>query len=450
MGAGSNANDELSTDEIKSELHRLRTELEQLRAENKRLTEENAMLGARLASKSGPGGGGSSGAGESEHERLRKKAEAQRAAKRRRAGARDAAKSRARRRGKRSPREAFVADETIVREVPPSELPADAKANGLVDRHFYGVRIVRHHVLVRLREYISPTQGRIIAKVPEGWSGEFTPDAHITINTLNIGGMTEPKIKELFADHGVGISAGQINHVLLATVDMLREEKVAAHRTGIENSPVVGIDGTHSTCDGEPMVCHIVGNEAFTSMTSTEHKDRVKVIGVLAGEPVGHCVGDHALAHPDLGVAAREVLRRVSNGEPARQGADAELVELSNELRTKGLDAVKMDGSSSKRCQLPGSMRRCERTTSGQPHADAQGTVADALAPSACARREQRAGTCGKGTRAQTRHQFWVWATLRERSACVGHDAVGRGNPSQTAGQPSGVHRRPHHEATPL
>lgn len=368
MGAGSNANDELSTDEIKSELHRLRTELEQLRAENKRLTEENAMLGARLASKSGPGGGGSSGAGESEHERLRKKAEAQRAAKRRRAGARDAAKSRARRRGKRSAREAFVADETIVREVPPSELPADAKANGLVDRHFYGVRIVRHNVLVRLREYISPTQGRIIAKLPEGWSGEFTPDAHITINTLNIGGMTEPKIKELFADHGVGICAGQINHVLLATADMLREEKVAAHRAGIENSPVVGIDGTHSTCDGEPMVCHIVGNEAFTSMTTTEHKDRVTVIGVLAGEPVGHCVGDHALAHPDLGVAAREVLRRVSNGEPARQGADAELVELSNELRTKGLDAVKMDRFLERAMPAAGAdtLRQMREATAGQ------------------------------------------------------------------------------------
>jgi hypothetical protein len=69
-------------------------------------------------------------------------------------------------------------------------------------------------------------------------------------------------------------------------------------------------------------------------MTTTEHKDRVTVIGVLAGEPVGHCVGDHAIAHPDLGVNAREVLRRVSNGEPVREGADAELVALSNDRPT--------------------------------------------------------------------------------------------------------------------
>ena len=44
------------------------------------------------------------------------------------------------------------------------------------------------------------------------------------------------------------------------------------------------------------MACPIVGNEAFTSMTTTERNDRVTVIGVLAGEPVGHCVGEHALA----------------------------------------------------------------------------------------------------------------------------------------------------------
>jgi hypothetical protein len=343
VGNGSDSNDDdLSLDEIKSVLRRLRTELEDLRAENARLAEENRTLRDRLESKSESGGGGSSGSGESEHDRLRRKAEAQRAAKLRRAAARAAARPTARNRGKRSPRPAFVADETIVCDVPESELPADAKPNGFVDRHFYGLRIVRHNVLVRLREYISPTQGRIIAKLPEGWSGEFTPDASVTINTLSIGGMTEPKIKELFADHGVRISAGEINHMLLATADMLREEQVAAHRAGMENSPVVGIDGTHSTCDGDPMVCHIVGNEVFTSMTTTEHKDRVTVIGVLAGEAVGHCVGDYALAHPDLGLTAREVLRRVSDGEPARDGADAELVELSNELRTQGLDAVKM------------------------------------------------------------------------------------------------------------
>lgn len=361
--------DDLSIDEIKSALRQLRTELEQVRAENARLTEENRTLRERLASKKGSGGGGGhSGSGESEYDRLRKKAEAQREAKRRRAAARAAAKPTTRNRGKRSPRPPFVVDETVVRDVPVDELPADATPNGFIDRHFYGLNIVRHNVLVRLREYISPTQGRSIAKLPMGWSGEFTPDTHVTINTLSMGGMTEPKIKELFADHGVTISAGEINHILLATADMLREEQVAAHRAGVENSPVVGIDGTHSTCDGEPMVCHIVGNEAFTSMTTTEHKDRVTVIGVLAGEPVGHCVGDHAIAHPDLGVTAREVLRRVSNGEPVHEGADAELVELSNELRTTGLDAIKMDRFLARAMPAAGAdtLRLMREATAGQ------------------------------------------------------------------------------------
>lgn len=368
MGTGSN-DDDLSIDEIKSALRQLRTELEQVRAENARLTEENRILNERLASKKGSGGGGGhSGSGESEYDRLRKKAEAQREAKRRRAAARAAAKPTARNRGKRSPRPPFVADETVVRDVAVDKLPADATPNGFIDRHFYGLNIVRHNVLVRLHEYISPTQGRSIAKLAAGWSGEFTPDTHVTINTLSMGGMTEPKIKELFADHGVTISAGEINHILLATADMLREEQAAAHRAGMENSPVVGIDGTHSTCDGEPMACHVVGNEAFTSMTTTEHKDRVTVIGVLAGEPVGHCVGEHAIAHPDLGVTAREVLRRVSNGEPVREGADAELVELSNELRTKGLDAAKMDRFLARAMPASGvdTLRQMREATAGQ------------------------------------------------------------------------------------
>ena len=155
MDAGLNSIDDLSIDEIKAELCRLRTELEQLRAEYARLTEENRTLRERLAAQKGSGGGGS---GESAHERLRKKAEAQREAKRRRAAARAAAEPRERKRGKRTVRPPFVADETVVLDVPANELPADAKPNGFIDRHFYGVHIVRHNVLVRLHEYISPTR----------------------------------------------------------------------------------------------------------------------------------------------------------------------------------------------------------------------------------------------------------------------------------------------------
>jgi hypothetical protein len=331
------ADDDLSQDEIRALLRELRAEIAQLKEENQQLKEALA--------KATEGGGGGGGSNENPHERLRRRAAAQRDAKRRRAAARAAADKtpRPRGRGRRSRRPRFTADEIVERDVPLGELPEDARPNGFVNRHFYGVRMIRHNVLMRLHEYLSPSQGRTVAKLPEGWSGEFTPDTHVTIQTLNIGGMTEPKIQELFADHGVNISAGEINHILLATADSLREEQRAAHRAGMENSPAIGIDGTYSTCDGEPMACHIVGNEVFTTMTTTEHKDRVTVIGVLAGAPVGHCVGDHALAHPDLGVDAREVLRRVSCGEPIGEGTDPQLAELSNELRSQGLEASKMD-----------------------------------------------------------------------------------------------------------
>lgn len=314
-----------------------------LQAQVARLLEENRELHERLATKGGGGGGTGGATKESAVSSLREKAEKQRQGKARRDAARAAAEPRARGRGKRTKRAEFIADETIVRDVPSTELPADAKPNGYVDRYFYGVRLGRHNVRYRLREYISPTQGRFVAKLPEGWSGEFTPALHIVINVLSVGGMTEPKIQELLGDHGVKVSAGQINRILLMTADLLRDEQRAAHRAGMESSPVVGIDGTHSTCNGDPRVCHIVGNDVFTTLTTTEHKDRVTVYGVLAGAPVGHRVGEHALAHPDLGVAAREVLRRVHADELVLERADEPLVELSTKLRTEGLDAAEMD-----------------------------------------------------------------------------------------------------------
>lgn len=375
MAPGSNDSDELLVDDEKSIVRRLQTEVERQRAEIERqqaeierLIKENRTLHDELESKAESANGSGGRSGGSECERLRKKAEAQRDAKRRRAAARAAAKPCLRKRGKRSPRPPFVSDELTERDVPKGERPADATPNGFVDRHFYGVHIMRNNVLVRLHEYVSPTQGRTVAKLPEGWSGEFTPETWVTINTLSVGGMTEPKIQELFADRGVKISAGQINHMLLTTADMLREEQAAAHRAGMQHSPSIGIDGTHSTCNGEPMVCHIVGNEVFTTMSTTAHKDRVTVIGVLAGEPVGHCVGEHALAHPELGVAAREVLRRVSAGEPVLEGDEPELFKLSTELRTRGLDAAQMDRFLGRAMPAAGAetLRQMREATAGQ------------------------------------------------------------------------------------
>jgi hypothetical protein len=331
-----------SADATRALLQQALVEIDRLRAAVAKLEEENRRL-RNAAAGAAKGGGGSSGGGQSEHERLRQKAEAQRDGKRRRAAARAAARPAVRKRGKRSVRPPFVADATMGIDIPREERTADAVPNGWVDRPFFGVRISRHNVLIRLHEYVSPTVGRSVAKLPEGWVGEYTPDTRVAINTLSIGGMTEPKIRELFADHGVRISAGHINNILLGTADALRNEHVAAHRAGMEHSPVVGVDGTYATCDGEPRVCHIVGNEVFTTLTTTHHKDRVSVIGVLAGAPVGHRVGEEALAHPGLGVAAREVLRRVSDGERPLERCDKELVDLATKLRTDGLDADGMN-----------------------------------------------------------------------------------------------------------
>ena len=276
------------------------------------------------------------------HERLRKKAAAQREGKRRRAAAREAAHGpKTHGRGKRSKREPFVSDETIEREVVAEELPVDAAPNGFVVRHFYGLRLRRHNVSIRLREYISPTEGRIVAKLPRGWAGEFTPETWVNVSRMSAAGLTEPRIQELFSDSGVKISAGQINHMLLTTADWLLEEQKAAHRAGMEHSKAIGMDGTHSTLNGEPVVCHIVGNEVFTTMSTTPHKDRVTVISVLAGEPVAHCVGEQALKHSGLNAKGQEVLLRAIDEKAGT--ASPELIELSTGLRGAGLNAAQME-----------------------------------------------------------------------------------------------------------
>jgi hypothetical protein len=259
-----------------------------------------------MAQRGGGGtGGGSAGGGGGrksvEMERLREDARRKREAleknrKKRRMKERPAV----RKRGKRS-RRTIPIDERVIVAVPPEQLPEDARFKGYIVRRFQEIAFERRNVEMLRKKYSSQSLGLVVAPIPDGWSGEFGPNVRVLIHTMYWDmNVSEEAVRRLLAGLGIRISSGAISEIIQRGAEQLEPERQAMHKAGVESAPYVGMDGTTTPCDGDPMHCHVVSNEVLTSFTTTATKERVTAIAALAGGVQEHVVTDEMVARLDI------------------------------------------------------------------------------------------------------------------------------------------------------
>ncbi len=315
---------ELAT--TQSELATTQGDLAKLRTEVAKLRE----LLDRVLPRGGRGGGGGSGSGgkRAEDERLREEAAQKRetlAARRKKR--REQQRPVLRRRGKRSPRTIPI-DETMTVAVPADHLPADARFKGYVRRTFQEIAFGRRNVMMRRAKYMSSSTGCIVAPIPDGWSGEFGPNVHVFIHTMYWDvNVSEEGIQRLLAGLGVKISDGAISEIIQRAAERHEPERQAMHQAGVESAPYVGMDGTTTSCDGEPMHCHVVSNEVVTSFTTMPTKERVTAIAALGGGAVEHVVSDAVVAALDVPARHADGLNALPRDTVLDANAFASLLE---------------------------------------------------------------------------------------------------------------------------
>ena len=100
--------------------------------------------------------------------------------------------------------------------------------------------------------------------------------------TLYFGGdMSEPKIRELYANIGGQISAGQLSNILIKGQGAFHAEKDAVYEAGLRSSAWQHTDDTSTRVNGQNQHCHIVCNPLYTTYHTRPGKDRLSVLDVL-------------------------------------------------------------------------------------------------------------------------------------------------------------------------
>jgi len=168
-------------------------------------------------------------------------------------------------------------------EVDKTSLPEDAAFKGYEDVVIQDVAFRADNVRFHKEKYWAYSTGKTyLAEMPLGYEGQFGPGLKALTLTLYFGGgMSEAKIRDLYGNVGVQISAGQVSNLLIKGQEQFHAEKEEVCEAGLASTPWQHTDQTSTRVDGQNQHCNIVCNPLYTVYTTTPRKDRLSVLDVL-------------------------------------------------------------------------------------------------------------------------------------------------------------------------
>ena len=107
----------------------------------------------------------------------------------------------------------------------------------------------------------------------------------------------QPLLQDELAQHGIKISAGQINNILTEDKQIFHEEKAELLTAGLATASYIQVDDTGARHDGKNGYCTHIGNEFFAYFASTDSKSRLNFLQVLRGEHGDYVSNETAVAY---------------------------------------------------------------------------------------------------------------------------------------------------------
>ena len=168
-------------------------------------------------------------------------------------------------------------------EVDKASLPEDAEFKGYEEVVVQDVVFRADNVRFHKEKYWAYSTGKTyLAELPLGYEGQFGPGLKaLTLALYFGGGVSEAKIRDLYENIGVQISAGQVSNLLIKGQEPFHTEKEEVCEAGLASTPWQHTDQTSTRVDGQNQHCNIVCNPLYTIYTTTPKKDRLSVLDVL-------------------------------------------------------------------------------------------------------------------------------------------------------------------------
>ena len=266
--------DGLGLEELKSLLVQVLEDVARLKAENAELRDENARLkglkGRPRIKPSKPSG--MEKATQPEGKRARKIG----------------------RRG--SKRAKLTITETKVVEA--ENVPDHARFKGYEEFLVQDLVMQPRTVLYRRARWLLATGETVVAPLPAGIVGHFGPELRrFVLAQYHQCQTTMPRLPAHLQDLGIAISKRQLVRLLNDGKDAFLDEARDVLRTGLQAAPWITVDDTGARHKAKNGVCTQIGNDQFTSFTTTGSKSRLNFLELLNAGDTTHLVNEAGLAY---------------------------------------------------------------------------------------------------------------------------------------------------------
>jgi hypothetical protein len=184
---------------------------------------------------------------------------------------------------KRSKNEIIKVDRQEIVTYPKENLPPDAEFKGYEEVIIQDILLKTDNVLFRKQKYYSPQTGKTyLARLPEGYDGEFGPGIKALVISLYYGGnMTQGKLLEFLEDIGISMSAGYLSNLLIKNQEVFVGEYQSVYTEGLASSPWQHFDQTGARVGGVNHTTNVICNPLYTIYQTTRNKDRLSVLKVF-------------------------------------------------------------------------------------------------------------------------------------------------------------------------
>jgi len=182
--------------------------------------------------------------------------------------------------------------------IQPQDIPEGAQFKGFKRYTVQEIIVKSHNIQYQLARWQLPDGSYIAGELPKDVRGHYGPKliAYI-LHQYHACRVTEHLLLDQLRAHGILMSIGQLNNILIENKEAFIEEVAELLPVAVRVEGQIQTDDTGGRHNGQNQYTTIIGNRWFSLFVTTESKSRINFLKLLQGRKEEYVINEDTLEY---------------------------------------------------------------------------------------------------------------------------------------------------------